>query len=48
MMDPRRRNQITIASAVEEQTATTREISLNLGNAAERAEGIAAFVSANR
>jgi len=48
VMERVNRNQITIASAVEEQTATTREISLNLGNADERAEGIAAFVSANR
>jgi predicted nucleic acid-binding Zn-ribbon protein len=39
------RNQITIASAVEEQTATTREISANLAKAAQRAEGIAAFVT---
>jgi methyl-accepting chemotaxis protein len=39
------RNQITIASAVEEQTATTREISENLQQAAQRAEGIAAFVT---
>ena len=41
------RNQITIASAVEQQTATTKEISINLGHAARRAEEIAAIVAAN-
>jgi methyl-accepting chemotaxis protein len=41
-------NQLTIASAVDEQTATTRDISVNLSRAAQRAEDIATFVTANR
>jgi predicted nucleic acid-binding Zn-ribbon protein len=41
-------NQLTIASAVEQQTATTRDISVNLSRAAQRAEDIATFVTANR
>jgi methyl-accepting chemotaxis protein len=40
-------NQTSIASAVEQQTATTREISANITDAAGRAEDIAAFVVAN-
>jgi methyl-accepting chemotaxis protein len=40
-------NQASIASAVEQQTATTREISSNITEAARRAEDIAAFVKAN-
>src|SRR2546430_8087130 len=38
-------NNDSIASAVEQQTATTQEISANLADAARRAEEIAAFVS---
>jgi hypothetical protein len=40
-------NQASIASAVEEQTASTNDISANLARAAQRAEGIAAFVAEN-
>jgi methyl-accepting chemotaxis protein len=40
-------NQASIAAAVEQQTATTNEISVNLADAAARAEDIAAFVTAN-
>jgi predicted nucleic acid-binding Zn-ribbon protein len=42
------RNQLTIAAAVEEQTATTRDISTNLSRAAEQAESIATFVAHSR
>ncbi len=41
-------NQQSIASAVEEQTATTNEISRALADAARHAEDIAAFTAANR
>jgi methyl-accepting chemotaxis protein len=42
------RNQESIASAVEEQQATTQDISLNVADAARRAEDIASFVAAHR
>jgi methyl-accepting chemotaxis protein len=41
------RNQESIASAVEEQTATTNEINMNLARVAEQSEDIAAFVANN-
>ena len=42
------RNQESIASAVEQQQATTQDISLNVADAARRAEDIATFVSSHR
>jgi methyl-accepting chemotaxis protein len=38
-------NQSSIAAAVEQQTATTNEISSNVADAASRAGDIAAFVA---
>jgi methyl-accepting chemotaxis protein len=48
VIDQVSQNQITISAAVEEQTATTSEIGANIGDAARRAEDIAAFVTDNR
>ncbi len=45
VVDQVNQNQESIASAVEEQTATTNEINVSLARAAERAEAIAAFVA---
>jgi methyl-accepting chemotaxis protein len=41
------KNQESIAGAVEEQTATTNEINMNLAKVAERSEDIATFVAQN-
>jgi methyl-accepting chemotaxis protein len=48
IVDRVNQNQASIASAVEEQTATTNDISANLATAAQRAEAIAEFVLNNR
>ncbi|WP_432838754.1 methyl-accepting chemotaxis protein [Dactylosporangium sp. CA-092794] len=47
VIDQVNQNQASITSAVEEQTATTAEISGNIGSAARRAEEIAGFVTAH-
>jgi uncharacterized protein YoxC len=48
VVDRVNQSQASIAAAVEEQTATTNEITANLAGAARQAESIAAFVQANR
>jgi PAS domain-containing protein len=42
------RTQHSIAAAVEQQTASTTDVSANLSRAADRAESIASFVASNR